>query len=168
VRGEYKNRVIIPSFNKDGKLNYFVGRSHSDDWMRYKNPMVSRNIIFNELNVDWKERVCLVEGIFDAVKAGTNSIPLLGSTLNERSKLFQKITENDTIVYLALDPDADKKSMEMIKAFLSHGIEVHTVDISGYEDVGSMSKEIFARRFKKAREITSDVYFHDSIRKSGG
>jgi len=166
--GEYKNRVIIPSFNKDGKLNYFVGRSHSDDWMRYKNPMVSRNIIFNELNVDWKERVCLVEGIFDAVKAGTNSIPLLGSTLNERSKLFQKITENDTIVYLALDPDADKKSMEMIKAFLSHGIEVHTVDISGYEDVGSMSKEIFARRFKKAREITSDVYLHDSIRKSGG
>ena len=166
--GEYKNRVIIPSFNKDGKLNYFVGRSHSDDWMRYKNPMVSRNIIFNELNVDWKERVCLVEGIFDAVKAGTNSIPLLGSTLNERSKLFQKITENDTIVYLALDPDADKKSMEMIKAFLSHGIEVHTVDISGYEDVGSMSKEIFARRFKKAREITPDVYLHDSIRKSGG
>ena len=166
--GEYKNRVIIPSFNKDGKLNYFVGRSHSDDWMRYKNPMVSRNIIFNELNVDWKERVCLVEGIFDAVKAGTNSIPLLGSTLNERSKLFQKITENDTIVYLALDPDADKKSMEMIKAFLSHGIEVHTVEISGYEDVGSMSKEIFARRFKKAREITPDVYLHDSIRKSGG
>ena len=136
--------------------------------MKYKNPMVSRDIIFNELNVDWKERVCLVEGIFDAVKAGTNSIPLLGSTLNERSKLFQKITENDTIVYLALDPDADKKSMEMIKAFLSHGIEVHTVDISGYEDVGSMSKEIFARRFKKAREITPDVYLHDSIRKSGG
>jgi len=56
----------------------------------------------------------------------------------------------------------------MIKAFLSHGIEVHTVDISGYEDVGSMSKEIFARRFKKAREITPDVYLHDSIRKSGG
>jgi len=166
--GEYRNRVIIPSFNKGGKLNYFVGRSHSDDWMKYKNPMVSRDIIFNELNVDWKERVCLVEGIFDAVKAGTNSIPLLGSTLNERSKLFQKITENDTIVYLALDPDADKKSMEMIKAFLSHGIEVHTVDISGYEDVGSMSKEIFARRFKKAREITPDVYLHDSIRKSGG
>ena len=166
--GEYKNRVIFPSFNRDGKLNYFVGRSHSDDWMKYKNPMVSRDIVFNELNVDWKERVCLVEGIFDAVKAGTNSIPLLGSTLNERSKLFQKIIENDTIVYLALDPDADKKSMEMIKAFLSHGIEVHKVNVSGYEDVGSMSNEIFARRFKKAREITSDVYFHDSIRKSGG
>jgi len=166
--GEYKNRVIFPSFNKDGKVNYFVGRSHSDDWMKYKNPMVSKDIIFNELNVDWKERVCLVEGIFDAVKAGINSIPLLGSTLNERSKLFQKITENDTIVYLALDPDAEKKSMEMIKKFLSHGIEVHKVDVSGYEDVGSMSKEIFRKRFRQARQITSDVYFHDSIRKSGG
>jgi len=127
--------------------------------------MVSRNIIFNELNVDWKERVCLVEGIFDAVKAGINSIPLLGSTLNERSRLFQKIIENDTIVYLALDPDAEKKSMEMIKAFLAHGIEIHQVNVGGYEDVGSMSKEIFMRRFKQARHITSEVYFHDTIRK---
>ena len=165
--GEYKNRVIFPSFNKDGKLNYFVGRSHSDDWMKYKNPMVSKDIIFNELNVDWKERVCLVEGIFDAVKAGINSIPLLGSTLNENSKLFQKIIENDTIVYLALDADADKKSGEMIKAFLSHGIEIHQVDVSGYEDVGAMSKEIFRKRFRQARQITSDVYLRDSIRKSG-
>jgi len=87
--GEYEGRVIFPSFNYAGKLNYFVGRSHSGDWMKYKNPTVSRDVIFNELNIDWKEKVCLVEGIFDAVKAGINSIPLLGSTLNEKSVLFQ-------------------------------------------------------------------------------
>ncbi len=166
--GEYKNRVIFPSFSEGGKLNYFVGRSYSDDWMKYKNPMVSKNIIFNELDVDWREKVCLVEGIFDAIKTGINSIPLLGSTLNERSKIFQKIIENDTSVYLALDPDAENKSLEIIKTFLSHGIEVYKVDVNGYEDVGSMSKEIFMKRFRRARQITSEVYLHDSIRRSGG
>jgi len=165
--GEYKDRIIFPSFSEDGKLNYFVARSYTDDWMRYKNPMVSRNIIFNELNVDWKERVCLVEGIFDAVKAGINSIPLLGSTLSESSNLFQKIIENDTVVYLALDSDAERKSAEIIKTFLSHGIEIYKVNVNEYEDVGSMSKEIFFRRFKQARQITSEVHFQDSIRKSG-
>jgi len=165
--GEYKNRIVFPSFDEGGKLNYFVGRSYTDDWMKYKNPMVSKDIVFNDLNVDWKERVCLVEGIFDAVKAGINSIPLLGSTLNEKNRLFQKIVDNDTIVYLALDQDAEKKAAKMIKAFLSHGIEIHKIDVSGYEDVGSMSKEIFARRFSLAREITSDVHFQDRIKRSG-
>jgi len=165
--GEYKDRVIFPSFAFDGNLNYFVGRSYASEWMKYKNPMVSRNIIFNEMNIDWKEKIYLVEGIFDAIKAGVNAIPLLGSTLSEESKLFQKIIENDTIVYLSLDPDAEKKSMELIKMFLSHGIEIYQVNVGGYEDVGSMSKEIFNKRIKDARKITPEVYFHDSIRKSG-
>jgi len=165
--GEYEGRVIFPSFNYAGKLNYFVGRSHSGDWMKYKNPTVSRDVIFNELNIDWKEKVCLVEGIFDAVKAGINSIPLLGSTLNEKSVLFQKIVSSDTIVYLALDQDAERKTMKMIKKFLFHGVEVYRVNVDGYDDVGSMSKEIFTRRFKRARLITSEDYLRESIRKIG-
>jgi len=109
-RGEYKNRIIIPSFDKDGDVNYFVSRSYSGDWMKYKNPDASKDVVFNELNIDWKDKIFLVEGVFDAIKAGTDSVPLLGSTMNENSKLFQKIVENDTAIYLALDPDAEKKN----------------------------------------------------------
>jgi len=68
--------------------------------MKYKNPDASKDVVFNELNIDWKDKIFLVEGVFDAIKAGTDSVPLLGSTLNENSKLFQKIVENDTAIYL--------------------------------------------------------------------
>jgi DNA primase len=158
-RGEYKNRIIIPSFDKDGDVNYFVSRSYSGDWMKYKNPDASKDVVFNELNIDWKDKIFLVEGVFDAIKAGTDTVPLLGSTLNENSKLFQKIVENDTAIYLALDPDAEKKSMHIIKSLLQHGIEIHKIDIGDEEDVGDMTPEHFSSIAKTALQFTSDKHF---------
>ena len=38
-----------------------------------------RDLVFNELNIDWDEPVVLVEGVFDAIAAGNNAIPILGS-----------------------------------------------------------------------------------------
>jgi DNA primase len=157
--GEYKNRIIIPSFDKDGDVNYFVSRSYSGDWMKYKNPDASKDVVFNELNIDWKDKIFLVEGVFDAIKAGTDTVPLLGSTLNENSKLFQKIVENDTAIYLALDPDAEKKSMHIIKSLLQHGIEIHKIDIGDEEDVGDMTPEHFSSIAKTALQFTSDKHF---------
>ena len=59
-KGPFNNRIIIPSFNERGDLNYFIARTFSDDYQRYKNPPVSRNIIFNELYVDFEEEVTIV------------------------------------------------------------------------------------------------------------
>ena len=89
--GEYQDRVIIPSFDNQGNVNFFVGRSYVDDWMKYKNPQVSKDIIFNDLNIDWENDVILVEGAFDAMKC--NAIPLLGSTLREKSRLFKRFVK---------------------------------------------------------------------------
>ena len=36
--GLYSNRVIIPSYDSSGSLNYFVGRDIYDGGMKYKNP----------------------------------------------------------------------------------------------------------------------------------
>ena len=47
--GEYKNRVVIPSFNRDGFCNYFVARSYTGEKPNYKNPAVSKDIVFNDL-----------------------------------------------------------------------------------------------------------------------
>jgi len=147
--GQYKNRIIIPSFNDDGYCDYFIARTYKDDWMKYKNPPASRNIVFNELMVDWTAPVVLVEGAFDAINA-ENSIPLLGSTLNKRSKLFRAILTHSKQIYIALDKDAEKKALNIIKTLISHGIEVHKIDTSGYEDVGEMTKEEFAKRKQSA------------------
>ncbi len=78
VHGEYANRVIIPSFNMNGEVNYFIARAYNDDWMRYKNPPVSRDIVFNELFLDWDNDLTIVEGAFDAIVAGPNAVPILG------------------------------------------------------------------------------------------
>ena len=57
--------------------------------MKYLNPPVSKNVVFNELYVDWDEAVVIVEGVFDAITVGQNGIPILGSSLREESKLFK-------------------------------------------------------------------------------
>ena len=136
--GEYRNRVIIPSFDDEGYCNYFVGRAYTDDWMKYKNPKASRDIIFNELLVDWREPVILVEGPFDAIKA-RNSIPILGSTLNTKSKLFSKLVEKSPQVYIAFDNDALQKSLLVVKNMIEYGLEVYRMDTSNIEDIGSLS-----------------------------
>lgn len=141
--GEYSGRIIVPSFNMDGDINYFIGRSYDGSWLRYKNPATSKNFIFNELYLDFSKEITIVEGVFDAFKAGDNAVPLLGSTLTEYSKLFSKIVQNDTTVYLALDSDAPKKIDKIIGLFFKYDIEVYLIDPRPYEDVGAMTKNEF-------------------------
>jgi len=150
--GDYSERIIVPSFNLDGKCNYFVARTYAKNWKKYINPPQSRDIIFNELMVDWDEDVVLCEGVFDALKI-PNSVPILGSTLREDSKLFQQIVKNDSAIYLALDPDAEKKIEQLIESLLRYGIEIYKVEIKPFKDVGEMTKEEFLRRKANAKLI---------------
>ena len=140
--GEYAGRVIIPSFNANGYVNYFIARSYGYEWPRYKNPPVSRDIIFNDLYINWDEDIIIVEGVFDAIKAG-NAIPLLGSTLRSSSKIFEAIIKSRQKVYLALDEDAKDKERRIANLFASYNVATYKVDTSGFEDVGEMSKEEF-------------------------
>ena len=155
--GEYAGRVVIPSFNENGYANYIVARSYGRSWPRYKNPPASRDIIFNELYINWDEDLIIVEGVFDAIKAG-NAIPLLGSTLRENSALFQAIVKNGNRVFLALDEDASKKTRSIASLLLKYGVEVYEIDTSGVEDVGEMSKGDFQRRKNNASIVEKDNY----------
>jgi len=155
--GEYRNRIIIPSFDEDGDCSYFIARSYSGDSYKYKNPKASKDIVFNELFIDWNRDLVLVEGVFDALVAG-NAVPILGSTLRPGSELLRKIVRNDTPVFVALDPDAAEKERRIIKMLLEYDIELHKIDVSGYEDVGSMPREVFEDRKKTAAFIDRDNY----------
>jgi len=61
--GEYRNRVIIPSFDDDGDVSYFIARSYNGDSYKYKNPKASKNIVFNELFINWNDDLTIVEGV---------------------------------------------------------------------------------------------------------
>ena len=153
--GEFEGRVIIPSFNINGYVNYFIARSFDGHWLRYKNPNASRDIIFNELSIDWDSDVILVEGVFDAIFAG-NAVALLGSTLREESRLFQHIIRNDSSVFVALDPDAEQKAMKIARTLMKYDIEVWKIDLPKGEDVSSIGKEAFAELKKSAILMRDD------------
>lgn len=165
MEGEYKGRIVIPSFGLTGHCNYFTARTFTDDWKKYFNPPISRDIIFNHLFLNFDEDLSIVEGAFDAIVAGSNSVPLLGSSLREGSRLFQEIVKNDTPVYIALDPDAEKKATRLINSLLDYGVEVYKINILPYSDVGEMTKEQFLKRKRNAEIINKDNYLLQEIMK---
>jgi hypothetical protein len=66
---------------------------------------------------------------------------------------------------LALDNDAEKKRNWIIKSFLKYDIELYTIDTSGCEDIGSMSREEFKKRKENARLADLDeILIFDKLR----
>ena len=155
--GEYRNRVVIPSFDEEGDCSYFIARSYVGDSYKYKNPPASKDVVFNELFINWNEDLILVEGVFDAIVCG-NAVPILGSTLRPGSDLLRKIVQNDTPVFIALDPDAAKKERRIIEMLLRYDIELYKIDVTGHEDVGSMSRNAFQERKNNASFVDRDDY----------
>ena len=155
--GEYRNRIIIPSFDDGGDCSYFIARSYVGDSYKYKNPRASKDIVFNELFINWNKDLILVEGVFDAIVAG-NAVPILGSTLRSGSDLLRKIVRNDTPIYIAMDPDAAKKERRVIQMLLRYDVELYKIDVSGYEDIGSMPRQVFQERKNNASFIDRDNY----------
>lgn len=103
------NRIILPSFDRFGELNYWTGRdfTNNDKRQRYDNPKVDRkSIIFNEEKVVWNADITLVEGPFDSIVV-PNSIPLLGKQLNDEYKLYHELFDKaNANINLFLDGDA--------------------------------------------------------------
>ena len=159
LTGKYKKRIIIPSFDDEGNCNYFTARSYSGDWLSYKNPPASKNIIFNDLLINWNEPITLVEGPFDSIKM-KNSIPILGSTLKETTKLFKKIVEKQTKVYIGLDEDALNKSMKIVSLLLEYGLDVYKLDTSEIEDIGSITKTEAEELKQEASQIDLESIFN--------
>lgn len=146
----WRRRVIVPSFDATGALNYFVGRAvDSGVKPKYDNPDVDKlPIIFNELNIDWSQPIVVCEGVFDMFKCGDNAVPLLGSDLSEDSALFGAIVTNNTPVILALDPDMwGTKTLDISRMLMSYGIDVRIVDT---RTLGGDPGSVTRKRFKEA------------------
>ena len=130
LSGTYQNRIIVPSYDGDGQLNYFVGRDFYKGGMKYKNPPVPKDIIGFDLYINWNEPIVLCEGVFDAIAIKSNAIPLFGKTL--LPKLYSKITEKRVKhIIIALDEDAYKDSLTLISRFHEMGISVNFVNMKG-------------------------------------
>lgn len=125
--GLYGGRVIIPSYDENGELNYFIARSfYEDEKMKYKNPPVNRDVIVFDDMINWNEPITLVEGVFDSFSVKRNAIPMLGKFL--LSKLKNKIRERGVKeINILLDSDAIEDSTKHADYFIKNGITVKNI-----------------------------------------
>lgn len=119
--GDYQQRLIIPSYDNNGRLNFFVSRAYRDNTNSpYRNPNVSRDIVFFESYINFNEDITLTEAVFDAITLGKNTIPLLGKFMSK--KLKNRIIKGScSRVFICLDPDAYKDALKLAKWLLSVG-----------------------------------------------
>ena len=153
--GEYRGRIIIPSYDDEGNLNYFIARSfYENETYKYKNPPVSRNIIVFEDMINWNEPITLVEGVFDSFSVKRNVIPLLGKFL--LPKLRNKILEMGVKhINILLDNDAVKESTEHTDYFIKNGITVKNIIPQG-KDAGDMGFDEVNKMLKENKETKWD------------
>lgn len=157
---EMLNRVILPSFDNQGELNFYSARALGKAKPKYQNPQTSRaDMIFNELNIDWSKRLVICEGAFDMVKCGDNATALLGSDLSEEYVLFDRIVTHGTPIAIALDNDMNNKKHLFAKRLMEYDIDVVIVDLGKHHDPGEMSKKEFLNALQTARQWNWDLSF---------
>ena len=146
--GHYANRIIIPSYDSNNRLNYFIARSVFDEEkFKYKNPPVSKNVIMFENQINWNEPITLVEGVFDAMAVRRNAIPILGKFIPR--KLNDSIYNHGVSkINILLDEDAQEQALRYTMQFKNNGIETRNIKPSdkdasdmGFSQVNELLKE---------------------------
>lgn len=151
--GPYRGRIIVPTYNADSTLAYFVGRDyHGTSYLKYMNPKVSKNIVGFENQINWKYPIIICEGVFDAMAIKRNAVPQLGTHLPKRlqKKILQQSTPD---VYIALDSNALKDTIKIAHQLMKEGKRVHLVELDN-RDPSSMGFEEMQTRIRHARMLS--------------
>ena len=157
--GGYSNRIIIPSYDSDGKLNYFMARDmFPNSKFKYKNPPMSKDTVGFELFINWKEPIVLCEGIFDAIAIRNNVIPLFGKFPSKT--LVKRLVEKKVKkIYVALDEDARKDAIKLSKFLMDYGITTYLLEMNGKDP-----SELGFKKFWEIVKNTKQSKFSDIIK----
>jgi len=172
--GKYAKRIIIPSYDANGEVNYFVGRTYDpkEKKKKYDNPKSDKDrIIFNEGLVNWDSTVYLVEGAFEMLSFPVNIIPMLGKTLS--TTLFMKLKDLKPDVIVLLDPDAYKSSIELYYRLHTIYVDceerVKLVKLPTMDDLDELRRnqgiDAVIASLRTARGLTVDDYFINKLQK---
>ena len=156
--GLYSNRIIIPSYDNEGQLNFFIGRDIFDSKLKYRNSPTPKDIIGFDLFVNWEEPILLVEGALDAITSKVNSIPLFGKTImnNLKRKILEKKVKT---LYVALDNDAVKDSMKIVEELMNEGIKVHMIKLTEKDP-----NDIGYEKFTDIKNSTNETSFRELVK----
>lgn len=166
---QMKDRIIIPSYNSDGDLNFWVGRDFINNKqskkVKYKNCKADKNkIIFQEDKIQWNNDIILVEGGVDAL-IYPNCIALLGKVLKKENEIYKQLYEKaNANVTICLDGDTDITETKRIYNLLNTGRlrnKIWYIDLkndSQYKDFGEIfeneGKEGIIKIYKKRKQFS--------------
>ncbi len=143
-KGDHAGRIVIPSYDSNGELNYYIARSWNPmSRAKYKNPEAEKDkIIFWENLIDWNKDIYLVEGAFDGLFV-ENSIPMLGKHMSELlfNTIYKK-AKGDVII--CLDADAWQNAVKLYHEL--HGGElwgrIKLIKLPDDKDIADLRGEI--------------------------
>ena len=155
-QGDLRNMVVIPSYDKDGFLNYYVGRSFDKNaYIKHKLASSTKDIIGFEMYINWDLPIILCEGAFDAMAIKRNAIPLFGKRISD--SLMKKIIESNVEkIYLALDEDALKDAFKHAETLMGYGKKVYLIEM-GDKDPSELGFKAFTKLLHKATKLTASV-----------
>ena len=155
----YSNRIIIPSYDTNGKLNYFMARDmFPESKFKYKNPPMSKDTVGFEMFVNWNEPIVLVEGAFDAIAIRNNAIPLFGK-FPSKTLVMRLVEKQVKKVYVALDEDAKKDAIKLSKFLMDYGISTYLLNMKDKDP-----SELGFKNFWKIVKNTKQSKFSDIIK----
>ena len=154
LEGYYKDRIIMPSYGLDNKINFYITRTFKDNvekYQAYKLPQADKKeIIFNERNINWNSTVYIVEAYFEYTTIPINTIVLLGKSLQDN--ILSKLIKYKPNVIIMLNPDAIEKrqdfnhsktpnsSLEIMERLLNLGLT--NVMIQTYENNDDLNENM--------------------------
>lgn len=162
--GEYSGKIVIPSYDANGQLNYFVSRAfYKSDTQKHKNPKISKDIIGFEMFINWAEPIILCEGAFDAIAIKRNAIPLFGKIIQPalQRRIVEERVKN---VYICLDPDALKKAVQIAERFMAEGLNVYFIELKdsdaselGFLEITKIIADTDVLTFERLMQLKMDM-----------
>lgn len=146
-----RNRIVVPSYDKNGFLNYWVSRDFTgyEKRIKYKNcDADKKEIVFQEKLINYNADIVLVEGTIDAIYY-PNSISMLGKFLLKDSELFRSLYHKaNANIIICLDGDTTIEESKRIYNMLNIGRlrgKIKYITLDEYKDFG----EIYENKGKK-------------------
>lgn len=170
----FRNRVMFPIFNYNGKVIGFGGRVLDDSLPKYLNS--PETLVFNKrlnlygLNISKKsikdDTLILVEGYMDLISLYQNNIENVVATLGtaltiEQARLIRKFAKNVIISYDS-DQAGQNATLRAIDILLQADIKVKILNLKDCKDPDDFIKKYGFEGYKKAIE-ESDYYIKYKI-----
>lgn len=160
-RGYFYNRVIVPVYDRDGALVSFVARwmgRPPDGIQKVLYPKGSRisKALWNVKRAAKHSTVVICEGVFDALRVGSNAVCLFGKHASQDQLSLLMTLGLERRLVVMLDPDASDDAEALAEELTEVCGDVRVASLpEGRKDPGECSPREIRRAVKRAAPLVT-------------